>query len=47
MTHSLKEEYKDERMPDSEQMFNDMLELKFEALDMGDYLTVQKNREDM
>ena len=43
MTHSLKEQYKDERMPDSEQMFDDTLELKFEALDkvitldMGDY----------
>ena len=43
MTHSLKEEYEDERMPDSEQMFDDTLELKFEALDkvitldMGDY----------
>ena len=28
MTHSLKEEYEDERMPDSEQMFEDTLELK-------------------
>ena len=43
MTHSLKEEYEDERMPDSEQMFDDTLELKFEVLDkvitldMGDY----------
>ena len=43
MTHSLKELYEDERMPDSEQMFDDTLELKFEALDkvitldMGDY----------
>ena len=27
MTHSLKELYKDERMPDSEQMFDDTLEL--------------------
>ena len=43
MTHLLKEQYENERMPDSEQMFNDTLELKFEALDkvitldMGDY----------
>ena len=43
MTHSLKEQYKNERMPDREQMFDDTLELKFEALDkvitldMGDY----------
>ena len=44
MTHSLKEEYEDEWMPDSEQMFIDTLEFKLEALDkvitldMGAYL---------
>ena len=43
MTYSLKEEYEDEHMPDSEQMFDNTLQLKFEALDkvitlgMGDY----------
>ena len=43
MTHWLKEEYEDERMYYSEQMFDDTLELKLEALDkvitldMGDY----------
>ena len=48
MTHSLKEQYEDERMPDSKQMFDDTLELKFEALDkvitldMGDYLHCPK-----
>ena len=29
MTHSLKEEYEDEHMPDREQMFDDTLELKY------------------
>ena len=43
MKHLLKDEYKDKKMPDSEQMFDNKLELKFEALDkvitldMGDY----------
>ena len=33
MTHSLKEQYEDELMPDREQMFDNTLELKFEVLD--------------
>ena len=53
MTHSQKKQYENEHMPDSEQMFDDTLELKFEALDkvitldMGDNSHCPKNGEYM